>query len=140
MKIWLIGALGFIALLGGVQSAFAADPFKCGEYSIKGVVKKDADHFVLKLYEGTLSEVILSLPADIEDSIQIFENRAVTLSGRMMAPVKNTRGAIQSIKSIGDVTERVPDPLRPSRDSAMTLLEEIPCPIKKSNSPKKAKK
>jgi hypothetical protein len=140
MKSLFVKTLGFIALFGGVHSSFAADSFKCGEYSIKGVVKKNAEHFVLNLYEGTMSEVILSLPVDIEESIQIFENRAVTLSGRMMAPVKNMRGAIQSIKSIGDITERVPDPLRPTKDSGITLMEEIPCPSPKTNAGKKAKK
>ena len=138
--------------------AQAAEKFKCGEYNIHGVVKKSVDHFVLKLYEGSMSEITLSLPQDLEEAIQIYEDRAVTLHAKMMAPVKNMKGQVQSlltdeeVKKLlssdqpysarffrEDIQERVPDPLRPELDSGMVLIKETPCDSRASSSKSDAK-
>lgn len=150
-------SLTALLLFSGL-SVQAAEKFKCGEYNIHGVVKKSADHFVLKLYEGSMSEVILSLPQDLEEAIQIYEDRAVTLQAKMMAPVKNMRGQVQSLLSgeevkkllssdqpysarffREDIQERVPDPLHPELDSGMVLIKEIPCDSRAPSSNSNAK-
>ncbi|MFM6927385.1 MAG: hypothetical protein ACKOX6_02930 [Bdellovibrio sp.] len=138
--------------------AQAEEAFKCGEYNINGVVKKSADHFVIKLYEGTMSEVSLSLSPDLEEAVQIYADRAVTLHAKMMAPVKNMRGYAQSLLSEDeikkmlspdqpfsarffreDIQERVPDPIRPELDSGMVLVKEVPCDNRAPSSNKSEK-
>lgn len=136
----------FVLVLFCALCVHATEKFKCGEYSIRGLVKKSADHFVVKLYEGSMSEVTLSLPLDLEEAIQIYEDRPVTLHAKMLAPVKNMQGQVQSLLSEEeaknllssdqpysarffreDIQERVPDPLRPELDSGMDLIKETPC-------------
>lgn len=153
----------FITLITVLSlDAFAQESFKCGEYDISGVVKKSDGKFVLKLYEGTMSEITLSLPVDLEQAVQVYENKSVLLRAKMMAPVKDTQGTVQSLlsdeevkKLLGpdspysarflrdDIKERVPDPLHPDLDSGMKLTKETPCEgarAPNSKKPAKAKK
>lgn len=143
----LVQPISLIALIFfNTLGAQAFEKFKCGEYNIHGVVKKSADHFVVKLYQGSMSEVTLSLSEDLDEAVQIYEDRAVTLHAKMMAPIKNMQGHIQSLLSEEeakkllssdqpysarffreDIQERVPDPLRPDLDSGMDLIKETPC-------------
>lgn len=139
-------ALALAIFLLAAPATHAKDQFQCGEYAISGVIKKHADHLVVKLYEETMSEVILSLPQDLEEAAEIYENRAVTINAKMMAPIKNRRGEIESLLSAAevkalfaadqpysaryfreDLKERVPDPLHPEHDSGLVLLKELPC-------------
>lgn len=139
-------ALAIAICLLAVPATHAKERFQCGEYAISGIIKKHADHFVVKLYEETMSEVILSLPQDLEGAAEIYENRAVTINAKMVAPIKNRRGEAQSLMSATevkallaadqpysaryfreDLKERVPDPLHPDQDSGLVLLKELPC-------------
>lgn len=150
----------FITLILGFSlKAFAQENFKCGEYDLTGVVKKSDGKFVLKLYEGSMSEITLSLPVDLEAAAQVYENKAVLLKAKMTAPVKDTRGSVHSLlsddevkKLLGpdspysarflreDIKERVPDPLHPDLDSGMMLTKELPCEgARAPNSKKPAK-
>ncbi|MGE5084672.1 MAG: hypothetical protein ACM3MG_00115 [Bacillota bacterium] len=136
----------FAVILLYALGVSAAEKFKCGEYNINGVVKRSADHFVIKLYEGSMSEVVLLLPPDLEEAVQVYEDRAVVLHAKIMTPVKNMRGQVQSLLSDEeakkllspeqpyaarffreDIKERVPDPLHPEFDSRMLLVKEAPC-------------
>lgn len=146
-------------MLGFSVKSFAQERFKCGEYDITGVVKKSDGKFVLKLYEGSMSEITLSLPVDLEAAAQVYENKAVLLKAKMMAPVKDTRGVVQSLlsdeevkKLLGpespysarflreDIKERVPDPLHPDLDSGMILTKELSCDGTRTPSSKKSGK
>lgn len=141
------------------MSSLAAEPFKCGEYEFSGVLRKVEGRNILKLYEGSMSEVILSLSPDLAELAEVNLGNAVTLRGRMFEPVKTYRGSIESMlseKEIKDLTapdkpytarfmrddikERVPDPLHPDMDSGMKLIKELPCGSREpSAAPKKAK-
>lgn len=126
--------------------AWAQQAFKCGEYEISGVVRKSEEHLVVKLYEGTMSETVLSLPSDLEEAAQVFEDSSVTLRAKLLAPIKNQRGQVKSMLSDDEVKkllaedqpysarflredfqERVPDPLRPEKDSGMKLVKQMQC-------------
>ena len=139
--------------------SFAQESFKCGEYDISGVIKKSDGKFVLKLYEGSMSEITLSLPVDLEQAAQVYENKTVLLKAKMMAPVKDTQGAVQSLlsdeevkKLLGpdspfsarflrdDIKERVADPLHPDLDSGMILTKELPCAGARTPNSKKSGK
>lgn len=135
----------FVSTLTSV--GWAQEEFKCGEYSIDGVVKKVGEKIVLKLYEGTMSEVTLDLAEDLAEGSEIYLNKPVTVKGKMFAPVKEYRGKVESllsekeIKALrapgrpysdrfmrDDIKERVPDPLHPDLDSGMKLVKSTPCP------------
>ncbi|UXR65660.1 hypothetical protein EZJ49_05280 [Bdellovibrio bacteriovorus] len=146
MKNRLWKTLFITLMLGFSCKALAQENFKCGEYDITGVVKKSDGKFVLKLFEGSMSEITLALPADLEAAAQVYENKAVLLKAKMMAPVKDTQGSVVSLlsedevkKLLGpdspysarflreDIKERVPDPLHPDLDSGMMLTKELSC-------------
>ncbi|WP_413943744.1 hypothetical protein [Bdellovibrio sp. HCB-162] len=141
-------------------NAFAQNDFKCGEYEFMGVIRKVDGKNVLKLYEGSMSEAILTLSPDLEELAEVNLGNSVTLKGKMFAPVKTYRGKIESMlseKEIQDLTaankpytarfmrddikERVADPLHPDMDSGMKLIKELPCSGREpSATTKKAKK
>lgn len=141
-------------------TSLADEKFKCGEYEFTGVLRKFEGKNVLKLYEGSMSEVILSLSPDLAELAEVNMGNAVTLKGKMYDPIKTYRGSIESmltekeIKELtapdkpytarfmrDDIKERVPDPLHPDMDSGMKLIKELPCGGREPNSsPKKAKK
>lgn len=140
----------FISLLLSAFSFANAEEFKCGEYVIDGVVKKVSDKIVLKLYEGTMSEVTLDLAEDLSEGSEIYLNKPVTLKGKMFAAVKEYRGKVESllsekeIKALrapgrpysdrfmrDDIKERVPDPLHPDLDSGIKLVKSTACPAAK---------
>lgn len=141
--------------------SLAQATFKCGEYEIQGVLQKVEGKNVLKLFEGSANETILSLAPDLEELAEVHLGEAVTLKGRMREAIKNSRGAVESnlseeeIKTLAapdkayserfmrdDIKERVPDPLHPESDSSIKLVKEIPCGALKPSPPakKKAKK
>lgn len=136
-----------------------ASEFKCGEYEFTGVIKKFEGKNALKLYDGTMSEITLTLAPDLEEAVSIYENKAVWLKGRLFAPVKDTRGHVESLLSAeevqklmgpdqpytarflrADIKERVPDPLHPDLDSGMSLVKETPCEGSRAPSAKKKSK
>ena len=128
-------------------NANAEEEFKCGEYAVEGAVKKVGEKFVLKLYEGTMSEVTLDLADDLAEGSEIYLNKPVTIKGKMFAPVKEYRGRLESLLSEievkalrapgrpysdrfmrDDIKERVPDPLHPDLDSSIKLVKSTACP------------
>ncbi|KHD88557.1 MAG: hypothetical protein OM95_08615 [Bdellovibrio sp. ArHS] len=132
-----------LSLPGLVQ---ADEKFKCGEYEFKGVIKEVEGRPVLKLYEGSMSETVLTLPPDLAEIASVYKNTAVTLKGKLFEPVKNYRGQIASLKTAeeikeltsedkpytarfmrDDIKERVPDPLHPDMDSGLKLVKEEAC-------------
>lgn len=141
---WKASLISLFLFLGTLKAG--AEDFKCGEYEISGVIKKVEGKFALKLYEGSMSEVVLSLSPDLEELAGIYENRAVLLRGRMSAPVSLMRGKVDSLLSAeelrkltapdqpysarflrSDIKERVPDPLHPDLDSGLKLIKEMAC-------------
>ncbi|WII73886.1 hypothetical protein QJS83_08345 [Bdellovibrio sp. 22V] len=140
---------------------FAQDNFKCGEYEFKGVLRKMDEKVVLKLYEGSMSEAVLTLASDLEELASVYVDNPVTLKGRLYEPVKNYRGHVESLKTAAEIKEltspdkpytarfmrddinrRVPDPLHPDMDSGMKLVKEGSCGGREpsANSKKPAKK
>lgn len=136
-----------------------ASEFKCGEYEFTGVIKKHEGKNALKLYEGTMSEITLTLAPDLEEAVSIYENKSVWLKGHLWAPVKDTRGHVESLLSAeeihkltgpdqpytarflrADIKERVPDPLHPDLDSGMSLVKETSCDGARAPSAKKKSK
>lgn len=130
----------------GASSVLAEQAFKCGQYELTGVIRKVEGQNVMKLYEGSMSEAILTLAPDLSELAEVYLDRSVTLKGILKAPVKNYRGFIEStltpaeIKDLmspnkpytarfmrDDIKERVPDPLHPDLDSGMKLIKERPC-------------
>lgn len=155
-KTLLVVCIQFIAV-----TTFAAEPFACGEYEFKGVLRKVDGKNVLKLYEGSLSETTMSLSADLQELAEVNLGNPVTLKGKMFKPVEAYRGEIEStltekqIKELtapdkpytarfmrDDIKERVPDPLDPAMDSGMKLIKKLPCrgketPVEPKKKPKK---
>lgn len=126
--------------------ATAQEDFKCGSYEIKGVLRKYEGQNVIKLYEGSLSETILTLAPDLQELASINLDNPVLLKGRMYQPVSKYRGHVESMLSSAevkaltaaekpyterfmrdDIKERVPDPIHPDMDSGIKLIAAGPC-------------
>lgn len=129
-----------------ITSVSFAENFKCGKYELDGVIKKVDGKNVLKLYEGSMSEVTFSLAPDLAELAEVFVDSTVTVKGKLLAPVKEYRGHVSSllsekeIKALtapdkpstarfmrDDIKQRVGDPLHPDMDSGMRLVKEMPC-------------
>lgn len=140
-------------------SSHADEPFKCGEYEFYGTLRKHEGKNVLKLYEGSLSETIMSLSPDLQDLAEVHMDDSVILTGKMFEPVKNYRGKIESmltaeqVKELtapgkpytarfmrDDIKERVADPLHPDMDSGMKLIKELSCNGREPSATKKKTK
>lgn len=141
MKILILIMISWMGL------AQAADVrFECGEYEIQGIIRLDQKKHVLKMYEGSLSEVTFTLAKDLEVLSEVYVNEPITLRGKIMKPIVNYRGHIDSLLTVkqvkslfapeapltarymrDDIQKRVPDPLVPETDSGLRLLKKLSC-------------
>ncbi len=123
----------------------SAQTVSCGEYEFKGVLRKVEGRNVLKLYESSLKEVTFSLAPDLADLAELNLNRAVILKGKMLAPIEEDRGRIEStltakqLKTLSalertDIQPTTQDPLDPAMDSGMKLIKKLPCKGSESSS------
>ncbi|MNJ90993.1 hypothetical protein D3C87_86360 [compost metagenome] len=126
----------------------------CGEYEVQGTIRKSEKDFVVKLYEGSISEVVFTLAPDLNELASIYPDTAITLRAKLLKPVEGFRGHLDSLKTAAqikemtegkayserfardDMKERVPDPLHPEMDSSFKLIKELPCSGEKSKTKK----
>lgn len=120
--------------------------FKCGEYEIFGVIRKVDGENVIKIYEHSQSEAILSLSPDLAELADMYLDQAVILKGKILIPIKNYRGTAESLLTAEelqeltspekpytarlmreDIRERVADPYRPDADSGLKMMKPLPC-------------
>lgn len=134
-----------LSLLGSFQVNAQIPPStECGEYEFQGTLRKVGSEYRLVMFEGSMSEVQFTLSPDLNEVAGIYPDTAVTIKGKLLAPIKNQRGSIETLKtaqelkdlqaktyserlSRDDVRERVPDPLHPEVDSSLKLMKKLAC-------------
>lgn len=128
------------------QASAQENSFVCGEYQIQGVIRQHQKQYLLKMYEGSLSEVTFTLAKDLEVLSEVYKDEPVTLKGKILSPILGYRGHVDSlltkkqVESLfsadapltarymrDDIQKRVPDPLVPETDSGLRLIKKISC-------------
>lgn len=137
----------FLLFASWMSLSYATDAkFECGEYEIQGVIRQHQKKYVLKMYEGSLSEVTFTLAKDLEALSEVYKDESVILKGRIMRPIAEYRGHVESLLTAKqvenlfapeapltarymreDIQKRVPDPLVPETDSGLRLIKKISC-------------
>jgi hypothetical protein len=141
-SLWICG---FASIALGQDAEFSV----CGHYEVNGTIVKQGKEPVLKI-SSTSGETILSFDSDLGEVAQVFMDKTVTVEGRILSPVSNNRGHLQSLKTAkeaaalrakgkaytdrfdrNDVRERTPDPLHPEWEAGFKLVNKLPCSKKK---------
>lgn len=131
-------------------TAFAQNEFDgCGLYEVYGTIRKTAAGHIVLINTGA-TEVQLSLDSDLNEVASVFVDKSVTIDGRILSPLAENRGLLQSSKSAkeiadmrakgkpysarferNDIRDRTPDPLHPEWEAGFKLVNKLPCGKKK---------
>lgn len=141
--LWITLVILWISL--PTREVLAKEDFKCGEYEVKGVIRKIEGKKVVRLNEGSMNETTLSLSEDLSSLAEMYVDDPVTVKGVLLAPIEGDKGHVHSVKAAevakeskqdsgfseryarDDIKTREVDPLHPDLDSSVKLLKERPC-------------
>ncbi len=150
-RLWITLVILWISV--PTRQIWAKEDFKCGEYEVKGVIRKVDGKKVVRLHEGSLNETTLSLSEDLSSLAEMYVDDSVTVKGLMFAPIEGYKGQIHSLKPASqgkeskqdsgfseryakdDIKTREADLLHPDLESSVKLLKEGACEPK--NAPKR---
>lgn len=120
----------------------------CGIYEFDGYARKVKGAMVVKVFEGSASETILSLDAELEEALRSFKGKAITIRAELREPIRKFRGKLFSTKTLeeqkamraenkplialsqrDDIFGRVEDPISADRDGDLRLILKKECLI-----------
>ena len=112
----------FFALLLLPQISLAALS-DCGEYEVRGIVRtKQAGHEII-INEKTMSELTISVPTSEMLKLAPYVDRPMKAVILLDKKFDGTKGVSNKVISISD---RIPDPLRPT-DTGLELVKKADC-------------
>ena len=111
----------FLFLLSSFAQLHAIE---CGQYELKGTVKKINDQFKIVVNEKSNSEIILSTPPLMEVKLVAYINRPMVST---VVIDHKTKGNSAMIKEIKSITLGKSDPMAQADNTSLNLISKLEC-------------
>lgn len=121
MKILVI--LIFNLLSSNIQAA----TFKCGLYTLQGVVRETPDDFEVVINEKTASEVKVSITGI--DLVKLASYKDKSIKAEIIL-TENQYGHDLTVEEISNIKLRISNPLNP-KDTFIKIISPKACKVKK---------
>ena len=117
-----------LALLICAENSWALGFQGCGEYSVKGVLRKNKEGHLGIIYvvnEGTKSQMSFSLKEkkDLLALMPLLDHPS-QFKAQMTSAMDGTKGFLKDVR---EISRRMPDPLNPAEDTGISLLSAKKC-------------
>lgn len=116
-----------ILIFNLLSSNIHAATFKCGLYTLQGVVRETPDDFEVVINEKTASEIKVSVTGI--DLVKLASYKDKSIQAEIVL-TENQYGHDLTVKEISNIKVRIGNPLNP-KDTFIKLVSPKNCQVKK---------